>query len=173
MALETLLLHPRLFPRLLVSTPLLESKSIAEGIRKAHDKGTLISLFFLIDFVGANYTNNKAQPLTVGFANCSWYWTKVFGNVAKQIYIKEGLTPPNASEFRKVYDDAVKQGLLLVRDPKRYSTSLLRVAQTSTSGDYLKYGCYLIQILGFFALGEIVGRRKLAGYPDYGPKNSD
>ncbi|KAF6009252.1 hypothetical protein HII13_003597 [Brettanomyces bruxellensis] len=118
-------------------------------------------------------TASSVVSKVTGFANCSWYWTKVFGNVAKQIYIKEGLTPPNASEFRKVYDDAVKQGLLLVRDPKRYSTSLLRVAQTSTSGDYLKYGCYLIQILGFFALGEIVGRRKLAGYPDYGPKKSD
>ncbi len=97
----------------------------------------------------------------------------MFGNVAKQIYTKEGLTPPKTAEFRKVYDDAVKQCLLLVRDPKRYSTSLIRAAQTSSSGDYVRYGCYLVQILGFFALGEIVGRRKLSGYPDYGPKKSD
>lgn len=94
------------------------------------------------------------------------------GQVLKQVYEKEGLAPPKGAEFKKLYQDSVKQTLMFVKDPKRYSTSLLRSAQGFTSSDVVKYSCYFVQLLGCFALGEMVGRGKVVGYPSYGPKTN-
>ncbi|VEU22491.1 DEKNAAC103687 [Brettanomyces naardenensis] len=114
----------------------------------------------------AAYTNDK---IYIGFFDCAAYWTKVAGEVAKQVYLKEGLAPPKTTEFKQVYDDAINQGLSFIKNPKGYSTSLVRSSQNFTTNDIVKYTSYLLQILGFFALGEIIGRRQVVGYPKYGP----
>ncbi|QPG73624.1 hypothetical protein FOA43_000936 [Brettanomyces nanus] len=114
---------------------------------------------------------NFANKVT-GFVNCATYWTKVTGEVAKQVYTKEGFAPPKSAEFKQLYDNTVEQSLSFVKSPKSYTVSVVRAAQNFSSNDFFRYSCYLIQILGCFALGEIIGRRNFVGYPKYGPKTN-
>ncbi|CCC69409.1 hypothetical protein NCAS_0C04190 [Naumovozyma castellii] len=93
----------------------------------------------------------------------SIYYGKVGAELSKEIYRKEGLTPPNVDEFKSVYAKLLGLGKEYSKKP----TELLNMAKSLKKNDLLKYGSYGVQILGFFSLGEVIGRRKLVGYKHY------
>lgn len=118
-----------------------------------------------------NSTATKAQNAVQGLiekvtvnVNKSIYWTKVTGELAKQIYLKEKLSPPSIAEFQSVYQTLYKKALEYSTKPKE----VLSIAKNLTKNDFLNYGAIGVQIVGLFSLGEIIGRRQLVGYPQFG-----
>ncbi|CAM9017539.1 hypothetical protein WICANDRAFT_28580 [Wickerhamomyces anomalus NRRL Y-366-8] len=114
---------------------------------------------------------NAAQGLVekvTNTVNKSIYWSKVTGELAKQVYLKEKLSPPSIADFQSVYQKLYKQALELSTKPKE----VLTFAKGLNKNDLLNYGAIGVQIVGLFSLGEIIGRRQLVGYPRFGPAPS-
>lgn len=103
----------------------------------------------------------KAQ----NYATKTLYYSKVVGELSKQVYLKEGLQPPAVSDFKTVYTNLYKQALGLALKPKQ-SLSIFKNVQKD---DVVKYGAYGIQLAGLYSLGEVIGRRKVVGYTNYAP----
>lgn len=123
--------------------------------------------------IGMRYASTKSigQKVT-GFVDCAGYWTKVVGEVSKQVYAKEGLAPPKLAEFTKLYNQFTAETNAFLKNPKAVVDGAVTIGKKSTSGDWIKYACYFVQIVGFFSIGEIIGRRQIVGYPDFGPKTA-
>ncbi|KAG5420733.1 ATP20 [Candida metapsilosis] len=99
------------------------------------------------------------------FVNCAVYWSKVGAELSKTVYQKEGLAPPSVKQFETVYQNAFKW----LKNPAEQQKFVEQAkAYKPTSQDAVKYGVYGIQLAGFFAVGEIVGRRRIFGYPKLG-----
>ncbi|KAF9470483.1 hypothetical protein BDN70DRAFT_821316 [Pholiota conissans] len=96
---------------------------------------------------------DKAGNLLGSYKQPLLYNLAVTRELAKQIYIKEGLQPPSFATVREVYTNLAKQ----VRAPG-YIGSLLK------SGEVGRIGVYGLQAYGIFKIGEIVGRRHVVGY---------
>lgn len=93
----------------------------------------------------------------------SIFYGKVAAEVSKQIYVKEGLKPPSVNEFKTVYNNLYKQALQYSVNPM----SVLNCVKNIKKPEAIKYGSYFVQFLGFYSLGQIIGRRKLIGYKNY------
>lgn len=106
----------------------------------------------------------NASTSVSNIINNATYWAKVTGEVSKQVYTKEGLQPPSIAEFQKVADCATKLGTQFIKDPKTVLETVSKNAQGTTKNEYLRYLAYFIQIVGFFSVGEIIGRRNVVGY---------
>lgn len=65
----------------------------------------------------ATGVTSKATSL----ATKSIYYSKVVGEVSKQVYLKEGLQPPSVADFQKVYTQLYKQALEFAFKPKQAS----------------------------------------------------
>ncbi|SCU99983.1 LANO_0F04632g1_1 [Lachancea nothofagi CBS 11611] len=102
---------------------------------------------------------SKAQAYTTK----SIYYSKVVGELSKQVYLKEGMQPPSVSDFQSVYTKLYKQALSVALKPKQ-SLSMFKNVQKD---DVVKYGAYGIQLAGLYSLGEVIGRRKVVGYTNY------
>lgn len=79
------------------------------------------------------------------------YNTKVAVEVAKQVYVKEGMAFPTGAQFSQAQQQL--QNTLKISNLKNLSF-----------GDVAKGGVVLAEIYTFFLIGEIVGRRNLIGY---------
>ncbi|SCU91242.1 LADA_0F08878g1_1 [Lachancea dasiensis] len=108
----------------------------------------------------ATRTVSKAQ----GYATKSIYYSKVVGELSKQVYLKEGLQPPSIADFQSVYTKLYKQAVSAALKPKQ-SLGFIKNVQKD---DVVKYGAYGIQLAGLYSLGEVIGRRKVVGYTNYG-----
>lgn len=87
-------------------------------------------------------------------------WSKTIAQLAKQIYIKEGMSPPTFEEYQAVYKSLYKNVLAHAESPKL----IIDFCKKTNKEDYIRYGAYGLQFVGFFTLGEIVGRRSIFGY---------
>lgn len=88
---------------------------------------------------------------------------------AKKIYVTEGLAPPSIAQFKQVYKytfDALKTSW------KSSDATYDRLVKV-TARQWLYYGLGAVQVLGFFAIGEAIGRGKFVGYPIYLPKHEE
>lgn len=93
------------------------------------------------------------------------YWGKVTGEVSKIIYQKESLSPPSSAQFQQVYNNAVK----FIQTPKLQQEFVSKAINfRPTKASVYKAGIYGTQLLAFFSLGEIIGRRSVFGYPSVG-----
>ncbi|KAI5949730.1 ATP20 [Candida theae] len=100
--------------------------------------------------------------------NCAVYWSKVGAELSKTIYQKEGLAPPSIKQFETVYQNAFKW----LKNPAEQQKVIEQVKSYKPNvQDAVKYGVYGIQLAGFFAVGEIVGRRRIFGYPKLGEEH--
>ncbi|CAO3610799.1 unnamed protein product [Cunninghamella blakesleeana] len=79
------------------------------------------------------------------------YNAKVAGEVAKQVYIKEGMSFPSGTQFAEA-QNVVKKNLNL--------SALKNLTWTNVA----KGGVVAAELYTFFLIGEIVGRRNLIGY---------
>ncbi|RIB07800.1 mitochondrial ATP synthase g subunit-domain-containing protein [Gigaspora rosea] len=80
------------------------------------------------------------------------YNALVIKELAKEVYIKEGLRPPTMSEISQVWSNLQSFGL---KDLKEIG---LR--------DAARIVIRSVEVFGFFAIGEMIGRRSLIGYKD-------
>ncbi|ANB13808.1 F1F0 ATP synthase subunit g [Sugiyamaella lignohabitans] len=102
-----------------------------------------------------------------GFVNCSIYWAKVVAELGKHIYVKEGLSPPSGTQFQSVYKNLWQQ---ILTQSKHFANSPAQLVDTVTGvsrQQVVAGGAYLVQFAGLFALGEIIGRRNVFGYPHH------
>ncbi|KAI9311726.1 mitochondrial ATP synthase g subunit-domain-containing protein [Dichotomocladium elegans] len=79
------------------------------------------------------------------------YNAKVAVEVAKQVYVKEGMHFPTGSQFAEAEQTA-----------KKYLN--LSAWKKVTAGDVVKGSIVAAELYTFFLIGEIVGRRNLIGY---------
>ncbi|CDR44117.1 CYFA0S13e03774g1_1 [Cyberlindnera fabianii] len=93
----------------------------------------------------------------------SVYWTKVSAEIAKQVWLKEKLSPPSLHEIQSVYQTLYTQGFYYAQRP----TEFLSILKSIDKNVIVNSTAYLIQFAGLFALGEAIGRRKLVGYPSF------
>ncbi|CAD6646672.1 XXYS1_4_G0021960.mRNA.1.CDS.1 [Saccharomyces cerevisiae] len=106
-----------------------------------------------------NYTSGLVSKANL-LSSKALYYGKVGAEISKQIYLKEGLQPPTVAQFKSVYSNLYKQSLNFALKP----TEVLACLRNIQKNELLKYGAYGIQLIGFYSVGEIIGRRKLVGY---------
>ncbi|CCG81538.1 putative Mitochondrial F1F0-ATP synthase g subunit [Taphrina deformans PYCC 5710] len=83
------------------------------------------------------------------------YWSKVTGQLAKQVYQAEKMSPPSMAQIETTYKSLFKS----------ISTGqLMSSAKNMSTKDAVKLGVDGLVIYGFFVVGEMVGRRHLVGY---------
>lgn len=100
---------------------------------------------------------------TSALASKTVYYGKVGAELSKQVYLKEGLQPPSIGDFKKVYSSLYSTALHYAVKPKE----VLSIFKGIQRNDALKFGAYGIQLLGFYSVGEVIGRRKIVGYRNY------
>ncbi|KAF8242139.1 hypothetical protein K440DRAFT_619185 [Wilcoxina mikolae CBS 423.85] len=87
------------------------------------------------------------------------YYGKVAIELSKLVFRGQKMTPPDLATFQSTY-----RSLL---DPKTLNTfacSAIESVRTMNKKDLAFLGVLSAEILGFFTVGEIIGRRKLVGY---------
>ncbi|KAK6463967.1 protein associated with mitochondrial ATP synthase [Scheffersomyces coipomensis] len=108
---------------------------------------------------------NSIVTKTTEVANGAVYWGKVTAEVGKVVYKNEGLAPPSSAQFQQVYQNAFK----FVQSPEQQRAFLTKAAQFKPSKECaVKAAVYGTQLLAFFSVGEIIGRRHVFGYPSIG-----
>ncbi|CCF54932.1 hypothetical protein NDA11_003760 [Ustilago hordei] len=96
----------------------------------------------------------RVEGLLGGYSEPIKYNLSVASNIAKQVYVAEGLAPPTSlntilSAYRQIWSKA---------SDKAYWAQLL------TKGDWKHVGIYAVEAYGIFTIGEMIGRRSLVGY---------
>ncbi|EGW32498.1 protein associated with mitochondrial ATP synthase [Spathaspora passalidarum NRRL Y-27907] len=108
---------------------------------------------------------NCAIQKSTQLTNCAVYWGKVGGELAKAVYKKEGLAPPSVQEFQNFYANIFKT----IKSSSQREAIANKVFNFQPGPQCaVKAGVYGIQLLAFFSVGEIIGRRQLVGYPHFG-----
>lgn len=112
----------------------------------------------------------KIQSITTGLlsksivlATKTVYYGKVGAELSKQIYLKERLQPPSIDEFKRAYVGFYQKGIFYASRPK----DIISLVQTFNKDHYIKFTAYFVQLLGFYSVGEIIGRRNVVGYKDH------
>ncbi|CDO93329.1 unnamed protein product [Kluyveromyces dobzhanskii CBS 2104] len=91
------------------------------------------------------------------------YYGKVTAELSKQVYTKEGLQPPNFSDFEMVYTRLYRQALGYSNKPQQVVNMFKNIEKDQA----VKVGAIGVQLLGLYSLGEIIGRRNIVGYRNY------
>ncbi|KAK6455489.1 protein associated with mitochondrial ATP synthase [Scheffersomyces xylosifermentans] len=108
---------------------------------------------------------NSAVSKSTELANCAVYWTKVSAEVTKVVVKNEGLAPPSSAQFQTFYQNAFK----FIQSPEQQRAFLEKAAVFRPGKQCaVKAAVYGTQLLAFFSVGEIIGRRHVFGYPSVG-----
>lgn len=108
---------------------------------------------------------NSAVQKSNQFANCAVYWSKVTAELGKIVYKNEGLAPPSQAQFKEVYQKFVN----FLKSPEQQRAAIEQAQKFQPNKSNLsKLGIASVHILGFFTVGEIIGRRRIFGYPSVG-----
>lgn len=108
---------------------------------------------------------NGVVTKSTEFATCAVYWSKVGAELAKTVYKTEGLAPPSQAQFQEVY----KKAFATLKSPQQSKECVQKVTQCKPNKENLiKFGVYGVQVLAFFSVGEMIGRRHIVGYPSVG-----
>ncbi|KAF9445449.1 hypothetical protein P691DRAFT_777557 [Macrolepiota fuliginosa MF-IS2] len=106
----------------------------------------------LVQFLGP--AGQKIGNLLGGYKEPLVYNFSVAREVAKRIYVGEGLQPPSLSQFSEAYRQLWSNATQVA-----YWRGLVQ------SGQVAQVGIYGLQAYGIYKIGEILGRRHLIGYP--------
>ncbi|CCD26131.2 F1F0 ATP synthase subunit g NDAI_0G03540 [Naumovozyma dairenensis CBS 421] len=90
----------------------------------------------------------------------SMYYGKVGAELSKTVYKQEGFQPPKIGEFKKVYCNIFEMGKHYMNKPQAF----IGLVKGAGKNDLIKFGAYGVQLLGFYSVGEVIGRRKIVGY---------
>lgn len=105
-------------------------------------------------------STSSYQAKATSLLTKSVYYLNVTKELAKQIYLKEKLSPPTLHEIQGVYDLILTK----INYYGKHSSELGNLIKSFNQNDLILYGSYFIQLSGLFALGEIIGRRHIVGY---------
>lgn len=83
------------------------------------------------------------------------YWGKVAGQVAKQVYQAEKMSPPSMAQFESTYKSLFKSVT---------SRGSFNAFKTMSTKDAVKLGVDGLTIYGFFVVGEMIGRRHVSDF---------
>ncbi|KAG0347732.1 hypothetical protein BG004_007070 [Podila humilis] len=83
------------------------------------------------------------------------YNARVVGQIAKQVYIREGMAPPTAAQF-----ESAKAATLKFAKAARSANTWKNISKDQ----YIQAGLVAAEAYAFFLVGEIVGRRNFIGY---------
>jgi len=78
------------------------------------------------------------------------YNARVLKEIAKEVYTKENLRPPSTAQVSEAWEG--------LKSIKRSDVKNLSIENIKT------IGVRSLECLGFFAIGEVIGRRSLIGY---------
>ncbi|KAI1392862.1 mitochondrial ATP synthase g subunit-domain-containing protein [Hypoxylon trugodes] len=98
------------------------------------------------------------------------YYSKVGSEVAKIVFKGQSMSPPSAATFQSYWQNAWKsvqnpQALLQIASKAaQQPASLLQQARNVSRAQLAAGGVIVAECLGFFTVGEMVGRFKLIGY---------
>eukprot|EP00835_Amoeboradix_gromovi_P004869 NODE_409_length_9212_cov_0.585537.p13 type:complete len:108 gc:universal NODE_409_length_9212_cov_0.585537:1601-1278(-) len=98
----------------------------------------------------------KYSQLATIFVNQSLYALKVGQQLAVKVYQRENMSPPTSKELEASvtgFKEVVKRAVQMAK-----SKQLPNVQQLKITG---RVG---LELLGFFTIGEIIGRRNIIGY---------
>ncbi|CAG8463458.1 88_t:CDS:2 [Diversispora eburnea] len=101
-----------------------------------------VTLFHLRNLTTAQQASNASKRLINILSRLA-----VIKEITKEVYVKEGLRPPSGSQISAAWEK--------LKNTKWQNLSL---------HDYKIIGVRSLECLGFFAIGEIIGRRSLIGY---------
>ncbi|KZZ92067.1 ATP synthase subunit g [Moelleriella libera RCEF 2490] len=90
------------------------------------------------------------------------YYSKVGAEVAKIVFHGQKMSPPPVTTFQNVYQNLWKsfQNGTLFPSPQ----SLAQQARNVSNAQLVAGGVVAAECLGFFTVGEIIGRFKIVGY---------
>ncbi|KAI5962239.1 ATP20 [Candida pseudojiufengensis] len=108
---------------------------------------------------------NSVVSKSAEAVNKTIYWTKVGAELTKTVYQKEGFAPPSIKQFETTYQNLFK----FLKSPKEQEKFINEYKNyRPDTKSLVQFGVYGIHLAGFFAVGEIIGRRKFFGYPKFG-----
>ncbi|RYP11018.1 hypothetical protein DL764_000315 [Monosporascus ibericus] len=107
------------------------------------------------------------------------FYSKVVAELAKMVFRGQKMSPPSISTFQSYYESAIKA----LRNPSallqtasqtasrtaQQSGSLLQAARNINRAQVIAGGVLAAECLGFFTVGEMIGRFKIIGYHGENP----
>ncbi|KAJ7679067.1 hypothetical protein DFH06DRAFT_1165618 [Mycena polygramma] len=99
-------------------------------------------------------TGQKAAGMIAPARKSFLYNFAVFREVVKQVYNAELQFPKDASTWRTAYETLYKRAI-----DASYWRGIMQ------TGEIARVGIYAVEAYGLFKIGEIIGRRKVVGYP--------
>ncbi|KAG5930778.1 hypothetical protein E4U53_002132 [Claviceps sorghi] len=90
------------------------------------------------------------------------YYAKVTAEVAKLVFQGQKMNPPPIATFQNVYQNLWKsfQNRTLFRAPQ----NMLQQVRNVSNAQLVAGGVVAAECLGFFTVGEMIGRFKIVGY---------
>lgn len=90
------------------------------------------------------------------------YYSKVGAELAKIVFHGQKMSPPSAATFQSFYQNlwTSVQNRTILQSPQRY----LQQVRTLSTAQLAAGGVVLAECLGFFTVGEMIGRFKIVGY---------
>ncbi|KAJ3530172.1 hypothetical protein NM208_g9441 [Fusarium decemcellulare] len=90
------------------------------------------------------------------------YYSKVGLEVGKLVFHGQKMSPPNMATFQTTYQNLLKS--IQNRSFIQSSQNVIQQARNIGPTQLAAGGVVLAEVLGFFTVGEIIGRFKLVGY---------
>ncbi|KAF7540768.1 hypothetical protein G7Z17_g12129 [Cylindrodendrum hubeiense] len=90
------------------------------------------------------------------------YYSKVTLEVGKIVFHGQKMSPPSAATFQTYYQNLLQS--IQNRSILQSSQNLIQQARNIGTPQLAAGGVVLAELLGFFTVGEIIGRFKLVGY---------
>ncbi|RYP17920.1 hypothetical protein DL765_004239 [Monosporascus sp. GIB2] len=107
------------------------------------------------------------------------FYSKVFAELTKMVFRGQKMSPPSISTFQSYYESAIKalqnpSALLQTASQTasrtaQQSGSLLQAARNINKAQVIAGGVLAAECLGFFTVGEMIGRFKIIGYHGENP----
>ncbi|EEU48086.1 uncharacterized protein NECHADRAFT_102391 [Fusarium vanettenii 77-13-4] len=90
------------------------------------------------------------------------YYSKVALEVGKIVFHGQKMSPPNMATFQTTYQNLLKT--IQTRGILQSSQNVIQQVRNIGPAQVAAGGVVLAEVLGFFTVGEIIGRFKLVGY---------
>ncbi|KAI5850953.1 putative mitochondrial F1F0-ATP synthase g subunit [Tricharina praecox] len=87
------------------------------------------------------------------------YYSKVAFEVSKLVFRGQKMTPPDLASFQSSFKSFLNPANL-----NTFARNAIQSVRSANTKDLAFVGVLGAEILGFFTVGEIIGRRKLIGY---------
>jgi len=87
------------------------------------------------------------------------YYSKVAFEVSKIVFRGQKMTPPDLDTFKSSFKLLLNLAIL-----NAFARNAIQSVRSANTKDLAFVGVLGAEVLGFFTIGEIIGRRKLVGY---------